>query len=288
MNEIKKGVIFGGKARVAIIDIKDIVNEEIAMHDLSPLAAAALGRSLTAGAYISNNLKNESATFSMTINGGGSLGAIVVAGNGGNTLRGYVTNGQVELPLKENGHLDVGKGVGKDGFITVIKDFGLKEPYVGRCELVSGEIAEDFTQYLFTSEGVHSAVALGVRMDGSGCIGAGGVIVEALPGLNDDEVFMIEDIMTNFTEVSEILAKKTPEEIFDFYFSHLDSESYDAEEIKIKCNCGEEKIRNTLIGLGKKECEEILKEVGKIEIVCHFCEKRYVYGENEVKKLWEQ
>lgn len=288
MNVIKKGVIFDGKARVAILDIKDMVNEEIAIHDLSPLAAAALGRSMCAGAYISNNLKDENATFSMTINGGGELGPIVVAGNGGNVIRGYVTNPHLDLPLKENGHLDVGQGVGKEGFITVIKDFGLKEPYVGRCQLVSGEIAEDFTQYLFTSEGIHSAVALGVRMNDSGCIAAGGVIVEALPGLNDDELFMIEDIMTNFVNVSEILEEKSAEDVFDFYFAHLNAEGYEPEEIRLQCNCSEEKIENTLRSLGKKECEEILNEVGMIEIVCHFCEKRYVYGRAEVEKLWEK
>ena len=286
MNVIKKGIIFDGKARVAVIDVKDMVNEEIALHDLSPLAAAALGRSLAAGAYIGNNLKSVDDTFSMTISGGGELGAIVVAGSGGNVLRGYVTNPRVELPLRADGHLDVGKGVGKDGFITVIKDLGLKYPFMGRCALVSGEIAEDFTQYLFTSEGVKSAVALGVRMDGSGCIAAGGVIVEALPGLNDDEIFMIEDVMTNFTNVSEVLEKMTAEEIFDFYFSHLNSESYDKEEIILRCNCSEEKIENTLRSLGKKECDEILEEVGKIELVCHFCEKRFVYGKEDVEKLW--
>ena len=118
MNVIKKGVVFGGKARVAVIDVKDMVNEEIRLHDLSPLAAAALGRSLAAGAYISNNLKNADATFSMTIAGGGPLGPIVIAGNGGNVLRGYVTDPHVELPLRADGHLDVGQGVGKDGFIT--------------------------------------------------------------------------------------------------------------------------------------------------------------------------
>ena len=288
MNVIKKGVIFDGKARVAIIDIKDMVNEEIKIHDLSPLAAAALGRTMCAGAYISNNLKNADATFSITINGGCELGPIVVAGNGGNVIRGYVTNPHVELPLKENGHLDVGKGVGKDGFITVIKDFGLRDPYMGRCQLVSGEIAEDFTQYLFTSEGVHSAVALGVRMDGTGCIAAGGVIVEALPGLNDDELFMIEDIMTNFVNVSEVLQEKSAEEVFDFYFSHLNAEGYDKEEIKLECNCSEEKIISMMRSLGKKECDSILDEFGKIEFLCHFCEKRYVYGREEVDKLWQK
>ena len=287
MNVIKKGIIFAGKARVAIIDIKDIVNEEIQIHGLSPLAAAALGRTMTAGVYISNNLKSKEATFSMTVNGGGELGSIVVAGNGGNTLRGYVTNPTVDLPLKENGHLDVGKGVGTDGFITVIKDFGLKEPYMGRCKLVTGEIAEDFTQYLFASEGIKSAVALGVRVDSNGCIGAGGVIVEALPGINDDEIFMLEDIMSNFINVSEILGEKSVEEIFGFYFSHLDSESYAPEEIFLKCNCSAERIENTLKSIGKQECEEIIEEVGKIEVACHFCEKRYIYDKEEVNKLWE-
>lgn len=287
MNVIKKGVFFGGKARVAIIDIKEIVNEEIKIHDLTPLSAAALGRTMAVGAYISNNLKNADSTFSVTVKGGGILGAVVVAGNGGNCIRGYIENPHGDLPLKSDGHLDVGGGIGKEGFITVIKDFGLKEPYMGRCELVSGEIAEDFTKYLHTSEGINSAVALGVRLDSDGCKAAGGIIVEALPGLSEDELFMTEDIMSNFTNVSEVLEKMNPEEIFNFYFSHLDAESYDEEEITLKCNCGKEKIENTLRSLGKEECREILKENGKIEILCHFCEKKYIYGEKEVEKLWE-
>ena len=287
MGTIKKGVFFGGKARVAIIDIKDIVVEEIKIHDLSPLAAAALGRAMTAGTYISTNLKDENSTFSMTINGGGELGSIVVAGSGGNVIRGYVDNPHVEFPLKEDGHLDVGKGVGKDGFITVIKDLGLKEPYMGRCALVSGEIAEDFTQYLFTSEGIRSAVALGVRMDKDGCLSAGGVIVEALPGLDDGQLFMTEDVMSNFKQVSEILQEKTPSEIFDFYFGHLDAEGYEEEKVMLKCNCGEEKIENTLRSIGKKECDEILEEVGKIEILCHFCGKKYVFDKERTDKLWK-
>lgn len=287
MGTIKKGVFFGGKARVAIIDIKDIVVEEIKIHDLSPLAAAALGRAMTAGTYISTNLKDENSTFSMTINGGGELGSIVVAGSGGNVIRGYVDNPHVEFPLKEDGHLDVGKGVGKDGFITVIKDLGLKEPYMGRCALVSGEIAEDFTQYLFTSEGIRSAVALGVRMDKDGCLSAGGVIVEALPGLDDGQLFMTEDVMSNFKQVSEILQEKTPSEIFDFYFGHLDAEGYEEEKVTLKCNCGEEKIENTLRSIGQKECDEILEEVGKIEILCHFCGKKYVFDKERTDKLWK-
>lgn len=288
MGKIVKGIIFGGKARVAVIDIKDIVNEEIALHNMSPLAAAALGRAMTAGAYISNNLKSAGATFSVTINGNGPLGGIVVAGNGENVIRGYVGNPDIELPLNSNSHLDVGGAVGTDGYITVIKDLGLKDPYVGRCQLISGEIAEDFTKYLYSSEGIRSAVALGVRVDKAGCVSAGGVIVEALPDIEEPMLFMLEDIMTNFVNVSEVLAEKSAEEIFDFYFGHLNSEVFPVEEVMLRCTCSEERTKKTLRALGKKECEEILEEVGKVEMVCPFCDTKYNFSREEIERLWDK
>jgi molecular chaperone Hsp33 len=286
-NLLIKGIIFGGKARVTIINITDIVNKEIAMHDLSPLATAALGRAMTAGAYVSTNLKNAQNSFSISINGGGEIGNIIVAGDGGNFVRGYVENPSVCLPLKENGHLDVGKAVGTDGFMTVIKDFGLKEPYIGRTELVSGEIAEDFTKYLYASEGIRSAVALGVKVTKDGCVGAGGVIVEAMPDLKSDEqLFMLEDIMTNFNEVSDIMSKMSVEEIFDFYFGHLDSEKLPLETISLRCSCSEKKIEGIVQGLGSDEAASIINEMGKIEIKCQFCNTDYIYTKQDVDKLW--
>ncbi|MFA6866403.1 MAG: Hsp33 family molecular chaperone HslO [Clostridia bacterium] len=288
MNKIVKGTIFDGKARVAIVEITDIVNEEIKMHDLSPLAAAALGRTMAVGAYISNNLKNESTKFSITVNGGGILGNIVVAGEGGNFIRGFVANTKATLPLKENGHLDVGNGVGKNGFFTVITDFGLKDAYVGKIPLVSGEIAEDFTQYLYKSEGIENAVALGVRMTKDGCIGAGGIIVEPLPDADDNMICMIEDIMTNFTNVSEIIASLGAEEIFNFYFGHLNAQKYNTEEVVLRCNCSKEKIENIIVGLGEKEAMDIVSEVGKLEIGCQFCGKNYSYSKAEVENLWQK
>ncbi|NLL56519.1 MAG: Hsp33 family molecular chaperone HslO [Clostridiales bacterium] len=284
-----KGIIFDGLARVTVIDITDIVNKEIKMHNLSPLAAAALGRAMTAGVYISANLKNKKDSFSISIKGGGEIGNIIVAGESGNFVRGYVENPIVNLPLKENGHLDVGKAVGADGFITVIKDMGLKEPYIGRTELVSGEIAQDFTKYLYVSEGVRNAVALGVKMIKDGSIGAGGVIVEALPDLKSDEkLFMLEDIMTNFTEISDIIAKKSVEEIFDFFFGHLDAKKFEVEKVNLRCSCSEQKIAGIVQGLGKAEAYGIIKEMGKIEIKCQFCNKDYIYTEQDVNKLWAE
>ncbi len=288
MGQIVKGIIFDGKARVAVIDIKDIVNEEIALHNLSPLATAALGRAMTAGAYISSNLKSAGATFSITVNGKGPLGGIVVAGNGENVIRGYVANPDVELPLNSVGHLDVGGAIGTDGYITVIKDLGLKEPYMGRCQLISGEIAEDFTKYLYSSEGIRSAVALGVKVDKEGCVSAGGVIVEALPDIEEPMLFMLEDIMTNFVNVSENLAEKSAEDIFNFYFGHLNSELFPIEEVTLKCTCSIDRTKNTLRALGKDECMDILKDVGKVEMVCPFCNTKYNFNCEEIEKLWDK
>lgn len=287
MNRLIKGTIFDKLARVTIINITDIVNKEIEIHGLSPLATAALGRTMTAGAYISANLKNKGDSFSVSINGGGEIGSIIVAGDGGNFIRGYVENPNLDLSLKENGHLDVGRAVGVNGFITVIKDFGLKEPYIGRCELVSGEIAEDFTKYLYTSEGILNAVALGVKVDKNGCVGAGGIIVEAMPDLHDEnKIYMIEDIMTNFAQVSDIISHMEIKEIFNFYFGHLDSCLLSNEEITLRCNCNQNKIDGIVRSLGRKEAESIIAEQGKIEVKCQFCNKSYIYTNKDVEKLW--
>ena len=287
MNKIIKTGLFDGFARVAFIDVTDIVNEEIKIHDLSPLATAALGRTMAVGAYIGANLKSDTDTFSITVTGDGPLGPIVVAG-GNKTIRGYVTNPVTSLPTRPDGHLDVGSGVGHNGYITVIKDLGLKDPYVGRSELVSGEIAEDFTRYFLTSEGIRTAIALGVKVNSDGCITAGGIICEALPGITEDMLVILEDVMTNFTNVSDVMATKSLEEIYDFYFSHLNAEIYATDEIKLSCNCSHKRIENLVKSLGKAECEEIIKEQGKIEAVCHFCEKRYVFTQAEVDKLWAE
>ncbi|MBR1746749.1 MAG: Hsp33 family molecular chaperone HslO [Clostridia bacterium] len=286
MGKIIKTGIFNGFARVTFIDVTDVVNEEIKIHDLSPLCAAALGRTLSAGAYIGANLKAASDTFSLTVTGDGPIGGVVVAGGPGN-IRGYVNESRVDLPPRADGHLDVGGGIGK-GYLTVVKDLGLKDPYVGRCELVTGEIAEDFAKYLLVSEGVRSAVALGVRVNADGCIAAGGIIAEALPGITEDMLVILEDVMTNFGSVTDVLQEKSIEEIYDFYFSHLDGEIYATEKVDLVCNCSEERIVNLIKSLGKKECDEIIAEQGKIEAVCHFCEKRYAFGKEEVDALWRE
>lgn len=287
MDRILKAVIFGKKARITVIDSTIAVQQVTALHKLSPLGAATLGRALTAGAYISTNLKGNNSTFSMVIKGGGTVGNIVVAGESDNKIRGFLSNPFVDLPLKENGKLDVGGAVGKTGSISVIKDFGMKRPYNGNSELVSGEIAEDFAYYLLKSEGIQSAVSLGVRVGSGGVLAAGGMIAEALPGIDENQLFMLEDIMSNISEISALINEKPIEEILEYYFGHLDLELLATEELKLECNCSEERIKNIIVGLGKKEAEDIIKDVGKLEIACQFCTRKYNFGQEEIEKLWE-
>jgi molecular chaperone Hsp33 len=286
MDKIIKSVIFGKKARITLIDATESVREAVGLHSLSPLAAAALGRALTAGAYIGTNLKTQKGSFSMIIKGGGPLGNIVVAGESGNRIRGFVANPLVDLPLKQNGKLDVGGAVGKDGDMTVIKDLGLKRPYNGVCELISGEIAEDFAYYLLKSEGIQSAVVLGVRVDSGGVAAAGGIIAEALPGMSENELFILEDVMSVLSEISGELAEKSIDDIMDFYFGHLDAEILSKENLTWECNCSEQRIKDIILGLGKKEAMSIAEEMGNIEICCQFCNKKYSYNKEEVRGFW--
>ena len=287
MDKIIKAVLFGGKARVALIDTTETVNKAIKVHDLTPLAAAALGRSLTVGAYIESNLKHETNKFNLIINGGGPIGKIYVTSDRVGTVKGLVENPQVDLPLRKDGKLDVGGAVGKNGDIVIIKDLGLKEPYVGRSALISGEIAEDYNNYLFKSEGILNAVALGVLNDKDGCKAAGGIIIEAMPDADDNMVVILEDIMTNFTNISALIAEKGINEIAEYYFGHLDAEFFPEQTIQFRCDCWH-KVRRIIKSLGRKEVEEIMKEQGMLEVKCDYCRKNYVYTEKDLDYLFEE
>lgn len=287
MDKIIKAVILDGMARVTAIETTEAVNESIRLHGMSPVSAAALGRTLTAGAYLGTNLKGKGSTFSLTVSGSGELGKIIVAGDSDGHIRGYVENPSLDLPLRlADGKLDVGRAVGATGDLTVVKDFGLKEPYVGRSELVSGEIAEDFATYLLRSEGIPSAVALGVLVDKSGCKASGGVIVEALPDADENAFVILEDIFRDFSNVSSVIAEKGLENLVDFYFGHLHAEVFPTLPLKLKCNCSKRKIDGIVKGLGKEEAKSILEEYGKLEVNCEFCGKTYAYGKRELDKLF--
>lgn len=287
MGRVVKAVVFGGKARVTAIEITDAVETAIERHGLSPLAAAALGRTMAAGAYLATNLKNERDTFSLTVNGTGGLGKIVVAGDGEGHLRGFVGNPNFDAPIREtDGKIDVRRGVGTEGEMIVIKDLGLKENYVGRTELVSGELGEDFAYYLYKSEGVKSAVALGVRVNKDGCLAAGGLIAEAMPDATENEIVIMEDIMSEMTDISAKLEEMGAKGVMEFYFGHLDAEIFPEVPMDWKCSCSDERIGNILRSIGKKEADSIIEESGNIEIKCEFCNKIYTYDYEAVNKIF--
>jgi Disulfide bond chaperones of the HSP33 family len=286
MDILKRFMIADKTVLVSVISAKDLVNEAVKFHRTSRTATAALGRSLMACAFMAQELKSEKHRLSVTINGGGALGRIVVCGEYGCHVRGYVENPSLELPLNARGKLDVGGAVGNNGYISVIKDLGLKEPYSGRSALVNGEIAEDFAYYFTVSEQQPSAVALGVLAADGCCISAGGVLVQVLPGCNENVITMLEDIVSNFTDISVQLKDGTPDDIIEKYFSHLDVFMLDDVYPVYECNCSEERIQKVVLALGRDEAYDVIRTEGKLELSCQFCDKKYVFDKHALDKLF--
>lgn len=284
MNKLLKILIFEGQLSLSVLDTTEMVNEAIKIHNLSPVAAAALGRTLTACTFMSSNLKSEKDKLSVTIAGNGVGGKITVCGNGELAMRGVVDEPQADLPLKPNGKLDVGGFVGNVGRLTVVRSMGLKEPYSGSSALVSGEIAEDFAAYYAFSEQTPTAMALGVLIgkDGS-CEGAGGVVIQALPEAEDKNLAAAEDIINGLSDVSKQVKELGAEGIMKKYFGAESCEEYFPE---YKCLCSREYIEGVLRSLGKEELKDIVKKEGAVKVDCQFCRKEYVFTDEDVDKMF--
>ena len=284
MNKLYKTLIYEKQLTLSVLDTTDMVNDAIKIHKLSPLCAAALGRTLTVCTFMSSNLKSDGDKLSVTIAGDGVGGKITVCGNGKLNMRGYIDNPQADLPLRADGKLDVGGCVGKNGRLTVVRSMGLKEPYSGSAKLVTGEIAEDFTAYYALSEQQPTAIALGVKIGKDcTCVGAGGVIIQALPGASEEALFMAEDVMSQLGSISSLIETIGAEGIIDKHFGDIPYEKYTPE---YKCLCSREYIEGLLYSLGKAELEDILQKEGKIKVDCQFCNKAYEFDSAYVDKLF--
>lgn len=285
MNKFYKALIFDNQISLSVLDTTEMVNDAIKTHNLSPVCAAALGRTLTICTFMSQGLKSKKDKLSVTVKGDGAGGKITVCGNGDLQMRGYIDNPQVELPLKPNGKLDVGGCVGKNGRITVIKSMGLKEPYSGSCELVSGEIAEDFTAYYAFSEQQPTAISLGVKIGKDGtCVGAGGVILQALPNASEQALMMGEDVINELSNISTIIEQNGIDRLMKEYFG---LEEYQKYSPKYQCLCSKEYIEQILISLGKQELLDMITKDGKISVRCEFCNKEYVFYNEDIQKLFK-
>lgn len=283
MGKIYKTLIYDGQISLSVLDTTDVVNKAIELHGLTPLCAAGLGRALTVASFMATSLKDENEKLSVTIDGNGVGGKIVVCADGNLNVRGSIVNPHADLPLKPNGKLDVGGLVGNEGMITVVKNLGLKEPYVGKCKLVSGEIGEDFAAYYAYSEQQPTAIAVGVLVKNDKCIGAGGVILQPLPDCSEENIGKTEKLIAEFSDVSRKINEIGIDGIIKKYFDEYEFTKY---ETQYKCGCSREYVDKVLIALGKKELSDIIEKDGKIEVCCEFCDKKYVYGQKDVEELF--
>lgn len=273
--------------RIFMVKSTETVETARLHHNTSPTASAALGRTLTAGLMMGCMMKNEKDRLTININGGGPLGTILAVADNQGHVKGYIENPSVDLPLKDNGKLDVGSAVGTDGKMTVITDIGMKEPYVGSTDLVTGEIGEDIATYYWVSEQQQSAVALGVLVDRDYRIkSAGGFIVQPLPFIEEEDLVKLENALGNMKSVSEYFDNDDDVEVIARrIFSDFEIEITDKIPASFSCDCSEERMEAALISIGKKDLEEIIREDETIETVCHFCNKKYLFEGEKIERL---
>ena len=254
-------------------------------HNTSPVATAALGRLLTGGVMMGSMMKNDSDMLTLQIKGSGAIGGITVTADSKGNAKGYVNNPDVILPAK-NGKLDVGGAIGA-GFLTVIKDMGLKEPYSGQTVLQTGEIAEDITYYFATSEQVPSSVGLGVLMEKNNTVRcAGGFIVQVMPFIDEEVLSKLEENINKIQSVTSMLDNgHTPEEMLSQVLDGLDMQIVDTIPASFYCNCSKERIEKAIISIGKKDIQSMIDDGEDIEVKCHFCNTAYKYTVNELKEL---
>ena len=282
---IVRATAAGGQIRAFAATTRELVEEARSRHGTSPVATAALGRLLTAGAMMGSMMKNDTDVLTLQINGDGPLGGITVTADSRGDVKGYVQNPDVILPPK-NGKLDVGGAVGI-GFLTVIKDMGLKEPYSGQTILVTSEIAEDLTYYFANSEQVPSSVGLGVLMEKDNTVKcAGGFIVQLMPFAEEKVISRLEENVGKITSVTRLLEEGyTPQRLLEDLTEGLDLEITDTMPARFYCNCSKERVERAVASIGAKDIREMIDEGKDIEVKCHFCNTAYSYSVDELKNI---
>lgn len=287
-DKIIRCLAYNGKVSVRCIRSTNMVEQARKIHDLSPTATAALGRLLTITSILGKEMKDEKGTITTQIKGDGPIGnMIVVADNNGN-VKGYVGNPYVDVPLnEETGKLDVGQAVGKNGIVHIIKDIGLKEPYIGMTPIVSGEIAEDFTNYFATSEQTPTVVALGVLVDKNGVKSAGGYLITLMPDATESEIVKIEEALKSADSISKMLDDgKELIDIAEIVTGDNNIMYFDDDIVPMYlCDCSRKRMEKNLISIGKNELQNIIDTDGKAELVCHFCNKKYNFSKEELEAL---
>ena len=282
-----RGMDEAGTIRVFVATTTNMVEEARSTHNTSPTATAALGRSLTAAAIMGVMMKNEDDRMTLKIDGGGPLGVIMMVANNKGEVKGYVDNPHADVASREDGKLDVRGVVGTNGMITTIMDLGLRDPYIGQSNIVSGEIAEDLASYYLVSEQQPSAVALGVLVDKDISVkAAGGYIIQLLPGVSDEDISKIEETLSKIEPVSTLIDRGlSPEEIMNEILPGFNMQVLDKIEPSYKCDCYRERIEKVIVSLGNHEIQAMIDEDGQAEVVCHFCNTKHQFTKEDLEKL---
>ena len=287
MSNLIRGISENGGAVLCAIDSTAIVREMERVHKTSAVTSAALGRLLTGAAMMATYLKSENDTLTVRVKGGGPAGTVLAVANGKGEVKGYVENPVVEIPPRADGHLDVGGAVGVDGTLSVVQDIGMKEPYVGQIPLVSGEIAEDITSYFAESEQIPTACALGVLVDvDQSVLCAGGYLIQLLPGADDKVITAVENGIQRVGPVTEAMRSGADAKaLLEQVLSDFDLEILSEEPVEYRCYCSRDRVSRALISMGRQELESLIREQGKAELTCQFCDKVYQYSKEELEAL---
>ena len=275
-----------GQIRAFAASTRDLVEQARAGHNTSPVATAALGRLLTAGVMMGSMMKNQQDLLTLKIQGDGPIGGLTVTADANGNVKGYVNNPLVMLPCNDKDKLDVAGALGI-GVLSVIRDVGLKEPYVGQTILVSGEIAEDLTYYYATSEQTPSSVALGVLMNKDNTVRqAGGFMIQLMPGATEEVIGKLEERIGAISSVTSLLDEgMSPEQILEELLAGMDVEFTDRMDVRFYCGCTRKRVEKALVSIGKKELEDMICEGKPIEMNCHFCNAAYEFSVEELKEL---
>ncbi len=287
MNELVRMISDDGTLYVLCVNSTEMVKEAQNIHSLSKVCSAALGRLITGASMMGILLKGKDDTLTLKMSGNGPASPIVAVANSDGFVKGYVGDAHVKLPLNSVGKLDVSGAIGKDGNLTVIKDLGLKEPYMAQIPLVSGEVAEDITAYYFVSEQTPTVCGLGVLVnpDDEQVLLAGGFLIQLLPTADDETITKVENGLKDIKSVTAMLSDGlTPEEICKKVLPEFNMELLDRSNVEYKCDCSLERVTNALIAAGKDGLREMAEDP-ETEVVCHFCNKKYIFTSDEILNL---
>ena len=289
MDRILRATAADGFIKMSAVSAKETVQRAKDIHNCTPTTTAALGRTLCAASMLGNLLKEDNGSLTIRINGGGPIGSVIAVSDSKGYVRGYVTNPAVDLPLRSDGKLDVGGAVGRDGMLTVSRDIGLTQPYIGSTELVSGEIAEDLTAYLLESEQVPSACGLGVLIDTDLSVkAAGGFIVQLMPGAPDEYIDVLEENIFMMDQLTTILSEDGLEAVFEQVLKGLPYHIVDEDEVGYRCYCSRERVGDAILGVGEGELESMINEGKDIDVSCQFCDTVYTFTPDDLRKLLDE